>query len=136
MTCADPTKKTPAIPIIFNQLGNWQCDKNAGFVQRSETLFSMVLVIIAIELVVSRFRSPPSSITLLWPLRQPLDALANFLEYWVGTMCEVVHLQFGIPYELREAWSAHCMLHSTKKPRIITAHRTYMVSRELSFYHL
>ena len=104
MTCADPTKKTPAIPIIFNQLGNWQCDKNAGFVQRSETLFSMVLVIIAIELVVSRFRSPPSSITLLWPLRQPLDALANFLDNWVGTMCEFVHLQFGIPLPVEQRW--------------------------------
>ena len=104
MTCADPTKNTPAIPIIFNQLDNWQYDKNAGFVQRSETLFSMVLVIIAIELVVAHFRSTPSSITLLWPLRQPLDALANFLEYWVGTMCELVHLQFGIPFPVEQRW--------------------------------
>ena len=124
MTCADPTKNTPAIPIIFNQLDNWQYDKN--IVQRSETLFSMVLVIIAIELVVAHSRSTPSSITLLWPLRQPLDALANFLEYWVGTMCEFVHLQFGIPFPVEPCWV--CAYYNDAYKKTVDHHGTQNVN--------
>ena len=125
MTCADRTKNTPAIPIIFNKLDqDWKYANEK--VERSQTLFSMVLVIIAIELVVAHSRNTPSSITLLWVLRQPLDALANFLEYWVGIMCEVVHMKFNIPFTGERGMV--CATYANLYKKIVDHHGTQNVN--------